>query len=93
MEHIEDSLWNEGSAGVFTATSFLSSVVDMLSGNATANINVTVKWDGAPAVFAGIDPETSKFFVATKSLFNVTPKSTIPTQTSTATIRGNLPTN
>ncbi|HIJ11150.1 TPA: hypothetical protein HA278_03785 [Candidatus Woesearchaeota archaeon] len=74
MEHIEDSLWNEGSAGVVTATSFLSSVVDMLSGNATANINVTVKWDGAPAVFAGIDPETSKFFVATKSLFNVTPK-------------------
>ena len=74
MEHIEDSIWNEGSSGIDTATTFLSSVVDMLSGSTTTKINVTVKWDGAPAVFAGIHPETGNFFVATKSLFNVTPK-------------------
>ena len=37
-------------------------------------MNVTVKWDGAPAVFAGTNPENGKFFVATKSLFNKTPK-------------------
>jgi len=35
---------------------------------------VSVKWDGAPAVFCGISPENGKFFVATKSLFNKTPK-------------------
>ena len=35
---------------------------------------MTVKWDGAPAIFAGIDPEDGKFFVAKKSVFNVEPK-------------------
>lgn len=74
MEHIEDSIWNEGSSGVETAISFLESVTEMLSGNTKTKVNVTVKWDGAPAIFAGIHPETRKFFVATKSLFNVTPK-------------------
>jgi len=74
MEHIEDSVWNEGSSGVKTALSFLSSVTKMLVGHSTSKINVTVKWDGAPAIFAGIHPETKKFFVATKSLFNVVPK-------------------
>ena len=74
MEHLEDTVWNEGSSGVATAISFLESVAEMLHGNASSGVNVTVKWDGAPAVFAGIHPETKKFFVATKSLFNVTPK-------------------
>jgi hypothetical protein len=36
--------------------------------------NVSVKWDGAPAIFCGINPENSKFFVGTKSIFNATPK-------------------
>ena len=31
---------------------------------------MTVKWDGAPAVFAGINPENNQFFVGTKSVFN-----------------------
>ena len=35
---------------------------------------MTVKWDGAPAIFAGIDPSDGKFFVAKKSVFNVRPK-------------------
>ena len=74
MEHLEDSVWNEGSAGVNSAVAFLTAVTDMLQGSSSSSVNVTVKWDGAPAVFAGIDPETKKFFVATKSLFNVTPK-------------------
>ena len=37
-------------------------------------MNVTVKWDGAPAIFAGTDPDNGKFFVGTKSIFNKTPK-------------------
>jgi hypothetical protein len=36
--------------------------------------NVSVKWDGAPAIFCGINPENSRFFVGTKSIFNATPK-------------------
>ena len=46
----------------------------MLAGNARSSVNMTVKWDGAPAVFAGIDPSDGKFFVAKKSVFNATPK-------------------
>ena len=46
----------------------------MLSGNAGSKYGITVKWDGAPAVFAGTNPENGKFFVGTKSIFNATPK-------------------
>ena len=74
MEHIEDSVFNEGAKGVSDAVNFLKSVVDMLRGNSKSGVNVTVKWDGAPAIFCGEDPENGKFFVATKSLFNKTPK-------------------
>ena len=31
---------------------------------------MTVKWDGAPAIFAGINPENGQFFVGTKGVFN-----------------------
>ena len=46
----------------------------MLAGGSRSSVNMTVKWDGAPAIFAGIDPSDGKFFVAKKSVFNVTPK-------------------
>ena len=55
-------------------SNFLQSLRDMLSGSARSSINMTVKWDGAPAIFAGIDPSDGKFFVAKKSVFNVSPK-------------------
>lgn len=74
MEHLEDSIFNEGSSGAINALKFAESVKDMLAGNASSSFNVTVKWDGAPAVFCGINPENSKFFVGTKSVFNKTPK-------------------
>ena len=74
LEHLEDEIINGGVAGAKTAILFLKSLKDMLSGNSTSKLEVTVKWDGAPAVFAGINPENGKFFVATKSLFNKTPK-------------------
>ena len=74
MEHLEDSVFNEGTNGVLDAIRFLESVSDMLSGAGKGKANVTVKWDGAPAVFAGTHPETKKFFVGSKSIFNKTPK-------------------
>ena len=46
----------------------------MLSGSTRSSVNMTVKWDGAPAIFAGVEPETGDFFVAKKSVFNVSPK-------------------
>ena len=75
MEHIEDAIFNEGSKGTVEAIRFLESVTDMLSGNSKSSVNITVKWDGAPAVFAGVNPENGKFFVGSKSIFNkTTPK-------------------
>ena len=74
LEHLEDELFNRGEAGVNEAIAFLKSLSEMLKGNAKSPVNVTVKWAGAPAVFAGTNPENGKFFVATKSLFNKTPK-------------------
>lgn len=46
----------------------------MLTGSSNAKVNMTVKWDGAPAIICGINPENGKFFVGTKSVFNKTPK-------------------
>lgn len=75
LEHLEDSLFNEGSAGVEDALRFCESLMEMLNGNTKSRTNITVKWDGAPAVFAGINPDNGKFFVGTKSVFNSkTPK-------------------
>ena len=74
LEHLEDELFNRGEAGVNEAIAFLKSLSEMLKGNAKSPVNVTVKWDGAPAVFAGTNPENGKFFVAPKSLFNKSPK-------------------
>ena len=74
LEHLEDEIINNGVAGGRAAINFLRSLRDMLSGSTRSSINMTVKWDGAPAIFAGIDPEDGKFFVAKKSVFNVNPK-------------------
>ena len=74
LEHIEDEILNYGVDGGRAAINFLQSLRDMLSGSSRSSTNMTVKWDGAPAIFAGIDPEDGKFFVAKKSVFNVSPK-------------------
>lgn len=74
LEHIEDQIMNFGIDGGRAAINFLRSLRDMLAGNARSSINITVKWDGAPAIFAGVDPADGKFFVAKKSVFNAVPK-------------------
>ena len=74
LEHIEDEILNRGVAGARDAINFLRSLRDMLAGNADTKVNITTKWDGAPAVFAGTNPENGKFFVATKGIFNVDAK-------------------
>jgi len=73
MTHLEDLVF-EGSGRVEEAISFAEEVAKMLSGQAATKVSATVKWDGAPAIFCGIHPETKKFFVGTKSVFNKTPK-------------------
>ncbi len=74
MEHLEDNILNAGVEGARQSIDFLRSLRDMLAGGAVKSSNVTIKWDGAPAVFAGIDPRDGKFFVAKKGIFNKDPK-------------------
>jgi len=74
LEHIEDEILNFGVSGGRASINFVRSLRDMLAGASRSSVNMTVKWDGAPAIFAGIDPEDGRFFVAKKSVFNVNPK-------------------
>ena len=73
LEHLEDDIINRGAKGGENAINFLKSVRNMLAGSA-GGVNMTVKWDGAPAIVCGVNPENGKFFVGTKSVFNKTPK-------------------
>ena len=73
MEHLEDLMFNDGVDGTRQAINFLQDLRDMLAGSSTSKVNTTVKWDGAPAIFAGVDPADGKFFVAKKGLFNKNP--------------------
>ena len=70
LEHLEDEVLNNGVVGTRSAINYLQSLRDMLAGSSKSSINVTVKWDGAPAIFAGINPENGQFFVGTKGVFN-----------------------
>ena len=74
LEHVEDDILNNGVRGGRNALAFLHSLANMLEGSSKRRMNVTVKWDGKPAIWAGINPENGKFFVGTKSIFNKEPK-------------------
>ena len=74
LEHIEDEILNYGIDGGRASINFIQSLRDMFAGASRSSINMTVKWDGAPAVFAGVDPADGKFFVGKKSVFNVEPQ-------------------
>lgn len=72
LEHIEDEVLNNGVDGTRQAINFLRGLRDMLAGSTKSGkqVRITVKWDGAPAIFAGTNPENKKFFVGTKGVFN-----------------------
>lgn len=71
MTHIEDAVIHGGVNGTRQAIMGLRGLRDMLQG--THKGGLSVKWDGAPAVFAGIDPSDQQFFVAKKGIFNKNP--------------------
>ena len=74
LEHLEDNILNGGSEGGKEAVAFLRSLGKMLD-QGGADTRVTVKWDGAPAIICGTNPDNGRFFVGTKSVFNkVDPK-------------------
>ena len=69
LEHLEDLAFFYGIDGMRSGINFLRSIRDMLSGKSNTKVDLHVKWDGAPAIFAGTDPEDGKFFVGTKGVF------------------------
>ena len=69
LEHIEDEIFNSGVDGARQSILFLLSLTKMLSSGSKGVKNVTVKWDGVPAVFVGEHPETGEFLVAKKGIF------------------------
>jgi len=74
MTHLEDAVLYGGVTGARQAINLLRSMRDMLSGHSSRGVSTTVKWDGAPAIFAGQDPRDGQFFVAKKGVFNKNPK-------------------
>ena len=73
LEHLEDEIINNGSRGALKAINFLKSIRQMFRGG-SGRTSLTVKWDGAPAIVCGRNPDNGRFFVGTKSVFNKTPK-------------------
>ncbi len=72
MTHIEDKVLYGGVDGTRQAINALRELRDMLGGKDTGR--VSIKWDGAPAIFCGEDPNDGKFFVAKKGIFAKNPK-------------------
>lgn len=73
LEHAEDHVINAGHEGFTHAYHNLKDVHDKLSGKNNGT-KVTMKYDGSPSVVFGRHPETGRFFVGSKSIFNKNPK-------------------
>jgi len=73
--HLEDLVIDMGVDGTRSAINALRDFRDSFSSKDGAKqINLSTKWDGAPAVIFGTHPETKKFFVGTKGVFAKNPK-------------------
>jgi len=67
ITHLEDVVVDDGASGAHFALGTLKAFGRMLDGGTVSRqLNVSVKWDGAPAIVFGPDPEDGRFFVATK---------------------------
>jgi len=69
LEHIEDIIITDGFEGGKAVVEYFRGLLLTLKGTSSEAIQVSVKWDGAPAVVCGVNPDNDKFFVGTKSVF------------------------
>lgn len=74
LTHLEELILTSKKTGLDMALKFLKELHEIFKGKTDSTTFTTVKFDGAPAVIAGVDPQTKKFFVSTKSISNVSPK-------------------
>ena len=68
LTHLEELILIGQKQGLDVAIRFINELVQIFQGNTDSKIFTTVKFDGAPAIIAGYNPENNKFFVATKNL-------------------------
>jgi hypothetical protein len=73
ITHAEDRPLFHGAAGYGHAKGALQQAHQHMA-TGKSDSNLTTKFDGSPSIVYGHHPETGKFFVATKSAFNKTPK-------------------
>jgi len=69
LEHIEDIIITDGYVGGQAVVEYFRGLLLTLKGTSSEAMSVSVKWDGAPAVVCGTNPDNGKFFVGTKSVF------------------------
>jgi hypothetical protein len=74
LTHLEELILTRQKEGLDTAVSFINALADAFKGNTDSGVFTTVKYDGAPAIICGYNPENNKFFVSTKSIAAKTPK-------------------
>ena len=69
LEHIEDIILTDGHTGGKAVVEYFRGLLFTLKGTSSEAVKVSVKWDGAPAVVCGVNPDNGRFFVGTKSVF------------------------
>ena len=74
LEHLEDEMLNYGVDGCMASVSFLEELLAMFGKKAKSTGFMQTKWDGAPSIICGTNPQNGMFFVGTKSVFAKTPK-------------------
>jgi hypothetical protein len=73
LTHLEELILTNQKDGGMRALNYLQALTEILDSRTPRAVNTTVKYDGAPAVIMGADPN-GKFFVGSKSVFNKIPK-------------------
>ena len=73
LTHLEELILTDKNDGAVRAINYLEALTQILDSDTPRAVNSTVKYDGAPAVILGSDPN-GKFFVGSKSVFNKIPK-------------------
>ena len=74
LEHIEDIILTNGYQGGQAVIDYYRGLLVTLQGTSAESVKVSVKWDGAPAVVCGTNPDNGRWFVGTKSVFAQSPK-------------------
>jgi hypothetical protein len=73
LTHLEELILTNKKEGAERAINYLTSMAQVLDSDTPKSVNTNIKYDGAPAVVVGKDPN-GNFFVGSKSVFNATPK-------------------